>query len=148
MLFGNISEGNFTFRNASNFADGTLDYMAVVVNKSALDLEGANITIFNDTFMYSKDEVDLKCKGLDSKCVSALKEVAVPPQAKNLEDNMMVIKTPNGTLEGSVDLLPLFVDPNLIDLVNGTLLINDDTLYYYINGTEIICKGDNDKCVG
>ena len=63
------NEGNFTFKNGTDKAAGTLDYMAMTVEKHKLDLNSSHFTIEGDLFAYNHSGVELRCQGLHWKCI-------------------------------------------------------------------------------
>lgn len=59
---GSLNDGSFTYRKSLNIANGTLDYMVMVVDTSLFDLSNPdNYQITGDTFTYNYNGLDFMC---------------------------------------------------------------------------------------
>lgn len=66
------SEGEFTYKNKKDSANGTLDFMSVVVDRQGLNMSADNYQIVGDELTYDFNGAELKCSGKHSKCVGFL----------------------------------------------------------------------------
>lgn len=117
---GNSADGTFTYKNKKDSANGTLDFMNMIVDRKSLNMSEENFNIQDDELSYNFNGLELTCTGLHKKCVGW-----VMPFSYSDEET----KT-QGTLDEMLDS----VDPTSLDLTNPVNYVIDDDTFIYDDG--------------